>query len=368
MNLFQADIKRAGEAFWKPKSWFLKFGDGYECGPHKDLLIHQDNGKRILVVAHMDSVQAHFQEPKKNSQGKRNRRLAVESAAEIQARWAKQYHTGPVVDDRLGCAMALGCMGFADLLFTDAEEVGQSTAAYFDPPREYNWIVGFDRRGTGVVTYKYNDKVWQDALKETFTIEHGSVSDISYLTKHKTSAFNLGIGYYNEHTARATWNIKDNELQTARFLAFLRKHGDTRFPHDPSAKPIYTYPYVAADPKGFASWNKGVKGYWKMGKFTPDESAPVKETTGQQAGVKGVWRGTEFTPNVSPEKRDPIPDPTQHIGKKDEPKRHHKMPMSDPAAKWDNGRRRYVNKHNGSIWNYDTEGWRDTDSTATGAI
>ncbi len=46
-----------------------------------------------------------------------------------------------------------------DVLLTTGEEMGQSSAAYFDPgEKKYNWMFQFDRGGTDVVTYDYGDK------------------------------------------------------------------------------------------------------------------------------------------------------------------------------------------------------------------
>jgi hypothetical protein len=141
--------------------------------------------------------------------------------------------SGPVVDDRLGCALALGCTSWADILFTDCEEQGRSTAAYFQAPRAYNWIIGFDRRGTDVVTYDYKDKDWLSALTDYFTIGHGSFSDVGYLEKLGTACVNMGVGYYNEHTTKAYWNPKETEEQFSKLYAFWSKYRDTQFNHIP---------------------------------------------------------------------------------------------------------------------------------------
>ena len=268
-KFYDSDHTRFQTAFTADNDWFRQWGDVYE--PHSDdLLVHQDNGKKILIVAHMDYIVPRIPaddegaawkhryghlEPLPNISGfgpykfKNTGRwfpednvpvapekltLAVEE--ELSWDWVATKAAklgGPVVDDRLGCALALGCASWADLLFTDCEEKGRSTAAYFQAPRAYNWIIGFDRRGTDVVTYDYRDKEWLSALESYFTIGHGSFSDVGYLEKLGTACVNMGIGYYNEHTTSAFWNPQETEEQFNKLYAFWSKHRDTQFNHVP---------------------------------------------------------------------------------------------------------------------------------------
>ena len=123
------------DAFNKPSEWFSQFGEAWECGPDKDLLIHQDNGKRLLVVAHLDTVTPYYAPPTKGTKLKRPKwakkaktvQQSIEVAKKQKDKLAKTL-TGPVVDDRLGCALALGVSAWADVLWTDGEERGRSTA------------------------------------------------------------------------------------------------------------------------------------------------------------------------------------------------------------------------------------------------
>ena len=268
-KFYESDQPRFQAAFTAGKDWFRQWGDVYEPRSN-DLLIHQDNGKKILIVAHMDYVvptiptidqgdawkhrYGHLESlpsisgfgpykfkntgrwfPEDNKPVAPTKLSTVEED-ELSWDWVAAKAAklgGPVVDDRLGCALALGCASWADILFTDCEEQGRSTAAYFQAPRAYNWIIGFDRRGTDVVTYDYKDREWLSALTDYFTIGQGSFSDVGYLEKLGTACVNMGVGYYNEHTTNAHWNPKETEEQFNKLYAFWSKYRDTQFNHIP---------------------------------------------------------------------------------------------------------------------------------------
>lgn len=239
-SLIDIDKDLFAQAFTKPSEWFSQFGEAWECGPDKELLIHQDNGKRLLVVAHLDTVTPYYAPPTKGLKLKRpkwakkakTQEQAIDVAIKQKNKLAKTL-TGPVVDDRLGCALALGVSAWADVLWTDGEEQGRSTARYFDAPRDYNFIIGFDRRGTDVVTYQYQDLDWINALKTSFNVGQGTFSDIAVMDKLGVSAMNMGIGYYDEHTMKAYWNPQDTALQMRRLHGFLKEYGGVEFSYTP---------------------------------------------------------------------------------------------------------------------------------------
>ena len=196
---------------------------------------------------------------------------------------------GPVVDDRLGCALALGCSNWADILFTDCEEIGLSTAAFFQAPRAYNWIIGMDRRGTDVVTYSYKDKDWLASLEEEFTIGHGSFSDIGYLENLGTACVNMGVGYYNEHTTKAYGKPEDTEEQFARLYKFWSKYGDTQFHHIP--------PKVQTS--GVLGRHEGKIQNSLHGREWLQELPRPVETTAPSYTFKPAWTSKTPTPTVS---------------------------------------------------------------------
>ena len=277
-EFYETNKKRFKKAFTAGPEWFMTLGDSYEPRTG-DLLVHQDNGKRILIVCHTDFVvptipsdevekawlkrfgplqplpsMPNFGPHKFCNTGKWfpednvpvvPTKLSKHEEDTLSIEWVAKMASklnGPVVDDRLGCALALGCTAWADILFTDCEEIGQSTAGFFQAPRAYNWIIGFDRRGTDVVTYDYKDKDWLSALGGEFTVGNGSFSDIGYLENLATACVNMGVGYYNEHTVNAHWKPKDTEEQFARLYKFWSTYGDTAFNHIPPKKVVIGTP------------------------------------------------------------------------------------------------------------------------------
>jgi hypothetical protein len=172
-------------------------------------LYYHDNGNQVLGVAHLDSVL-----------------------------WAKPVKSGSVVfapqlDDRLGvwCLLNyLPSLGVSlDVLLTENEEQCNSTGAWFSPPRQYNWIVEFDRAGTDVVFYQYRDKSWRRKWQEHFRGGRGSYSDIVSMWLGCQAA-NLGIGYHNQHTRYCCADLEDTKRQCVKFSAFWDQYKDTYFP------------------------------------------------------------------------------------------------------------------------------------------
>jgi len=135
------------------------------------------------------------------------------------------------LDDRLGIYCMLDIypkIGIkTDLLITDFEEIGNTTATYFDSTKDYNWIVELDRRLDGFVTY--NDYTeYNDTLIYNFGTHHyGSFSDISMLPQSRdTLSFNLGIGYNKEHTTNCYANLRHTLTAMYNLLRFWRKYKD----------------------------------------------------------------------------------------------------------------------------------------------
>ncbi len=162
-----------------PIDWFCQFGKAYDTPD--GILIYRDNGSNILSVAHLDSVNDmyHFNV--------------------VPFEWGDTVFSTHI-DDRLGAYIIIEILPQldvrADLLLTEGEEKGKSTAAHFTTTKQYNWMFSFDRRGTDVVHYRYNMKPWLDALKVTWDkdINHGSNSDIDYLHKLGCCGGNVGTG------------------------------------------------------------------------------------------------------------------------------------------------------------------------------
>src|SRR5687767_14937641 len=125
-NLRDLLIKRCND----PIEAFASLGESYTTkdGP----LTYIDRGGSVLAVAHLDWVM--------------RRKPMLSKQGIIQC---------PQLDDRLGVWVILDVLPAigvqVDVLLTDSEEVGASTAGYFIPKKDYNWVFSFDRAGMDVV-------------------------------------------------------------------------------------------------------------------------------------------------------------------------------------------------------------------------
>jgi hypothetical protein len=145
------------------------------------------------------------------------------------------------VDDRVG-AYTIGELSLnmpIDILFTTDEEIGKSTAKFFHPTKDYNWIFSFDRRGRDVVMYDYlYDEEMPDLVESVFKCKpsNGSFSDIECLTHLGVSGMNIGSGYYEEHTSFAYVELDDLQTQITKFITFYKLYNNRKLVHTP-----YTY-------------------------------------------------------------------------------------------------------------------------------
>ncbi len=168
-----------------------------------------DRKSNLLFVAHLDTIQ------KPVIHGKIYDRI---------------YAAG--LDDRLGChiAYSLSEKLNADLLLTDNEELGKSTAQ-FHICKNYNWIAEFDRNGTDVVTYEMDNRKFLKELKKHFTIGIGSFSDITSLNT-ESCCVNIGIGYYDAHSQYSFFEPKIFQSQIVKFLKFHNENKNRKFKQD----------------------------------------------------------------------------------------------------------------------------------------
>lgn len=187
-----------------------------------------DNGAKVLGVAHCDCVTAGA--PKRY----RQRGTIVENTC---------------LDDRLGVHILLDLLpglGLAcDVLLTDDEEIGQSTAELFKAERQYNWAFSFDRRGTDAVCYEYRNMA--EPIARHFELGQGSFSDICYLDIG-CAGLNIGTGYYNGHTRRSYANLDETAQQVRRFRAFYHEMSAIHLPDERHAN-------VLAD-DGWLDWRE----------------------------------------------------------------------------------------------------------------
>jgi len=201
-----------------PKLWFQATNTMFNYFKHNTLdwdnpekrRVFIDNGGSILLVAHLDTVQ----KPK-------------------IVRYKKDRIYAQGLDDRLGAYIAykLATMLGCDLLLTDNEESGASTAQFHKMKNKYNWVCELDRAGDDVVTYDLDNEEFFDALAEQWHIGFGSFSDICFLDTD-VCCFNLGIGYEKAHAkdSYAVLSIMNEQIKT--FIKFYEEHKDTKFIYD----------------------------------------------------------------------------------------------------------------------------------------
>ena len=185
----------------------------------------KDNDSGVLAVAHLDTVQ--------NARTFGALQLVDETLI-----------YSPQLDDRLGVYTILDMLPHfdinMDILFTENEEVGQSTASDFRTEKNYNWLVEFDRRGENTVSYCYD---WPGGtLDILFDMQHGSYSDICYMEHIGCKGFNVGVGYNNEHSTRANFVVEEYIRQIARFILFYQSYCKRHFGHVPEPpRPLALY-------------------------------------------------------------------------------------------------------------------------------
>ena len=184
-------------------------------GSSKTHYAYIDNGADVLAVAHLDTVQ-------KLSGIKQVEGMTV-------------CATG--LDDRLGAWAVMNLLPYrVDILLTDHEEIGQSTAQYFSFPKskKYKYCMQFDRCGVDVVTYDLDNSAFRKDLKAVGAkMGIGSYTDLCYLPDNYC-AVNFGTGYYDAHGVNSYAHLdelNDMVALSAKFYDQAKYYGD-RDPDD----------------------------------------------------------------------------------------------------------------------------------------
>lgn len=187
---------------------------GMQRLPCKDgQLLYLDRGAPILAVAHLDYV--------------------MQTAVE----WSGWEIKCPQLDDRLGAWVILHllpALGFSnyDILLTDNEERGASTARSFTTDRQYNWMFSFDRAGNDVVCYEYEDKDLLATLGDYgFSDSWGTYSDICELEDLGCKGMNFGVGYHKQHTAACYADLRETLWMADHFVTMARDLVNIHLPH-----------------------------------------------------------------------------------------------------------------------------------------
>ena len=179
---------------------------------------------RVLAVVHMDTA------------------LAITKPA-----FGRKGVVSAALDDRLGAYVILWELGHLpfDVLLTTGEEVGRSSAQFFDPKEhQYNWVFSFDRRGTGAVLYQYDTNEMRARLASAgVQVQVGSFSDIAYLDHLGVSGVNFGVGYVGEHAHTCHAMFSDIGTCLQNFLRFWALYSEERMNYVPKPRHTYRYQY-----------------------------------------------------------------------------------------------------------------------------
>lgn len=213
---------------------FAKYGDVVTT--KHGMYIFQDNRADVLAVAHLDTV------------------LPFKQFSLRQDKHNKFVFT-QTLDDRLGVYLLLHYLKATckyDILLTENEERCMSTARQFTSPRQYNWAFEFDRAGTDVVMYQYENDTMTDAVEDAgFKVGIGSYSDIADLAIN-AGAFNFGTGYYANHLPHAYANLAETKANADKFSqVFYPKYKKQHFEY---TEIDFTIPHFSARAAGALRW------------------------------------------------------------------------------------------------------------------
>ena len=205
---------------------------GYSKVYHHPKCTFIDNGAPVLAVDHLDTVKDMGQVGNWKMMGKK---YLPPSYRELK--FATEIKSVGL-DDRLGLyyiLYVLPQLGInVDILMTTDEEIGQSSAQYFETEKKYNWMFQFDRHGYGnAVMYQYFTKKLDYILCDMgYDVQHGTFSDISMLEHLGCSGINFGCGYVNEHTNDCITRTDWMELCINMFTDFFDAYQDTQFVYE----------------------------------------------------------------------------------------------------------------------------------------
>ncbi len=222
MNTVSIDVPTLKQVCYEGFSYFHELGKVKTCsGGHYTYI---DNGSNILAVAHLDTVMGYS-----GKKGKFKQFGRTVMSTEL--------------DDRLGVHILLNELPklgiVCDILLTEGEEKGRSTAQFFTSEKQYNWMFQFDRHGLWPVLYEYES---DDLCKKLFTagfdyVDVGSFSDICSLNHLGCVGINFGTGYEREHTYDCFAKLTTTERSILLFAQFYNMFKDEHMPYD---APVYS--------------------------------------------------------------------------------------------------------------------------------
>lgn len=248
---------------------------------YDNFYFYADRGSDILAVAHLDTVVDH-----------KDRQTTF-----AETKGGPVVHSG-ALDDRLGAYIILELLPKLglnhDILLTVGEEGGRSTAEFFETEKHYNWIIEFDRGGTDVVMYRYQNADMSNLVRESGArVGSGSFTDICELEHLGVKAFNWGTGYRDYHTVRGYAFLEDTYQMVISYLKFHEANRDLIMPHE---KKTWSYSYSGGG--GYGSFGgAGVGGGRGTGKWDidkkkwvyPDDPDPKIKINGKEYDSYEDW-------------------------------------------------------------------------------
>lgn len=222
-NAVPLDYKQLKEVCIADFDYFRKLGEVRQGRSGEHIFI--DNHADILFVAHLDTV----------SPSKLFGVAELDSGMRILSR---------AMDDRLGAYIGnwwLPQVGIVmDVLFTDGEESGRSTADDFVTDKQYNWMCQFDRQGVETVLYEYDCPELRKLLATCgIKVGHGSFTDICKLQHLGCKGINFATGYYDPHGEWANAHVPTLVNMVNQFIHFYTMYKDQYLPHAHEEKKSY---------------------------------------------------------------------------------------------------------------------------------
>jgi len=234
---------------------FATFGEKLKQADQRHIYI--DNGADVLAVAHLDTVQP-------------VRTIKEHGLTEDGEQIIKAHG----LDDRLGAYAITHLLPFpVDLLYTDLEEVSQSTAQHFTSEKNYRYVMEFDRAGIDVVTYDIDSPQWLKMLRDQgATIGRGSFTDLCYLDHgdRPECMVNYGTGYYRAHSPDSYANLDELREQ----VALAAKVHAAATATDAPAQWLATNDFASNRPKTYSAGR--YYGYNYGSQTIPASSAPFR--------------------------------------------------------------------------------------------
>ena len=216
------DIKKLEKVCGMPDDEFLSMGTSLMTD---NVLVHMSRGSSVLGIAHVDTDH----KPGQFYHCKETRRL-----------WS------PTLDNRLGVHILLNELRVygveLDILLTSQDDRGYSTASDYFGPDEYNWMVSFNLRGSGVSMHQYHREEMARILLNYSLLARDTdeFPDIAELWFLGILGFDIGNGIVGQGRDTSVL-LRVADRQVRRFVRFYREYKDKILPYMPTPTDVAFY-------------------------------------------------------------------------------------------------------------------------------